>query len=165
MDALAAVEKAVIGVLLLFEVALTAGNVLSRYVLHKGWSFTEEIVVAVLVLMSLMGAALCAREKHGLVSLTLLTDLMPKKAQLIIDILMILLSMTFAAAMIRFGIQRCLMQVATNRTTSVLQLPEWYYSSFVPIGGALLFLHLIERIVDDVCALISDKTSGEGSAT
>ena len=162
MNGLAAVEKAVIGILLLIEVVLTAGNVLSRYVTHNSWSFTEEIVVALLVLMSLIGAALCVREKGGLVSLSLVTDRLPKKAQLALDIVMILLSLLFAAAMVWFGIQRCLKQIETNRTTAVLQLPEWYYTAFVPIGGALLSLHFIERIVDDIRGILA-KDEKEGA--
>lgn len=160
---MAAAEKAVIGILLLIEVVLTAGNVLSRYVIHSGWSFTEEIVVALLVLMSVIGAALCVRESGGLVSLTLLTDRLPKRVRLALDILMILLSMAFAAVMLWYGIQRCLVQVRTNRTTAVLQLPEWYYSSFIPIGGALLLVHFVERIVDDLREIIGCRGGEEDS--
>ena len=58
---------------------LTVGNVFSRKVIHRSWSFTEELVVAVFVLITLLAAALACREKGGLVSLTLVTDRLPKK--------------------------------------------------------------------------------------
>ena len=54
-------------------VVLTVGNVLSRKILHQSWSFTEELVVAVFVLITLLAAALAARDGE-LVNLSLLPD-------------------------------------------------------------------------------------------
>ena len=47
-------------------------------VIHRSWSFTEELVVAVFVLITLMAAALACREGE-LVNLSLVTDRLPKK--------------------------------------------------------------------------------------
>ena len=47
MNALAAVEKVVLVVTTLLILVLTVGNVFSRKVIHRSWSFTEELVVAV----------------------------------------------------------------------------------------------------------------------
>ena len=79
MNILAAIEKFILIVATLLILILTVGNVFSRYVIHRSWSFTEEIVIAVFVLISLVAAALSARE-GGLVSLSLVTDMLPKKA-------------------------------------------------------------------------------------
>ena len=74
MNALAAVEKIVLVISTLLILVLTVGNVFSRKVIHRSWSFTEELVVAVFVLITLLAAALACREKGGLVSLTLVTE-------------------------------------------------------------------------------------------
>ena len=66
MNALAAVEKVVLIVSTLLILVLTVGNVFSRKVIHRSWSFTEELVVAVFVLITLLAAALACREKGGL---------------------------------------------------------------------------------------------------
>lgn len=78
MNALAAVEKIVLVISTLLILVLTVGNVFSRKVIHRSWSFTEELVVAVFVLITLLAAALACREGE-LVSLTLVTDRLPKK--------------------------------------------------------------------------------------
>ena len=57
MNALAAVEKVILVIATLLILVLTVGNVLSRYVIHRSWSFTEELVVAVFVLITLLAAA------------------------------------------------------------------------------------------------------------
>ena len=143
-------EKWLISLILLFDVMLTAANVLSRKLLHQNWSFTEEIVVALMVLMSLLGAALCARTRGGLINLTLFTDKMPKKVQFVLEIVMCLLVIVFAWIMIQYGVLRCMDQARMGRTTDALQIPAWIYSAFTPVGGFFLILHEIEHIIDSV---------------
>jgi len=159
-DVLASVEKWLIAFLLVFDVGLTAANVFSRYVIHKGWSFTEEIVVAILILMSLIGAALCARTRGGLINLTLITDILPGKVQNILDILTTVLLIFFGAVMVKYGIARCVAQAAAHQMTTSLQIPEWHYSTFVPLGGALLILHSAEHITDVIFDMIDEKKKG-----
>ena len=75
---------------------------------------------------------------------------------------MTLLLIVFAIVMVHYGIARCMDQVYTNRLTAALRIPEWYYSSFVPIGGGLLVLHSLERIVDCMFEMV-DRNQEEGS--
>ena len=65
MNALAAVEKIVLVISTLLILVLTVGNVFSRKVIHRSWSFTEELVVAVFVLITLLAAALACRRRTG----------------------------------------------------------------------------------------------------
>lgn len=68
MDFVALVEKAVLAATMILILVLTVGNVFSRKVIHQSWSFTEELVVAIFVLITLLGAALSAREGGLVVS-------------------------------------------------------------------------------------------------
>lgn len=61
MNALAAVEKIVLVISTLLILVLTVGNVFSRKVIHRSWSFTEELVVAVFVLITLLRTGLPRR--------------------------------------------------------------------------------------------------------
>lgn len=78
MDVLAGIEKLILVVSTILILVLTVGNVFSRKVIHRSWSFTEELVVAVFVLITLLAAALACREGE-LVSLNLVTERLPKK--------------------------------------------------------------------------------------
>ena len=62
MDVLAGIEKLILVVSTILILVLTVGNVFSRKVIHRSWSFTEELVVAVFVLITLLAAALACRE-------------------------------------------------------------------------------------------------------
>mgnify|MGYP002590120531 FL=1 len=156
MNALAAVEEVVLIISTLLILVLTVGNVFSRKVIHRSWSFTEELVVAVFVLITLLAAALACREKGGLVSLTLFTDRLPKKLEKPSVILITVLSIVFSAILFKYGMDKVLTQLANGKRTFVLNWPEWIFWSFVPIGSVCMILHFIEFCLD-VCTKKEDK--------
>ncbi len=153
MSKVTSIERITIGLLLVMNISITVANVFSRYVIHKSWSFTEEVVVASFVLMSLMGAALCERERGGLINLTLFTNKLRTRTQIIIEIIITIMLIGFVAVMFKYGIDRCVMQYMTGRRTATLEIPEWYYNIFVPLGAFLIFIHSLERIIYDVLEL------------
>lgn len=147
MNALASVEKAVLAVSTLLILVLTVGNVFSRKVIHRSWSFTEELVVAVFVLITLLAAALACREGE-LVSLTLITDRLPKKLKKPSVILITVLSLIFTVILFYYGMDKVMTQLANGKRTFVLNWPEWIFWSFVPIGAGCMILHIIEFCLD-----------------
>ena len=149
MNAVAAVENVVLVITMLLILVLTVGNVFSRYVIHRSWSFTEELVVAVFVLITLLAAALACRE-GDLVNLTLVTDLLPEKMKKPSVILVTILCVIFSVVLFKYGMDKVLTQMANGKRTFVLNWPEWIFWSFVPIGAGCMILHFIEYCVD-VC--------------
>ena len=147
MKAVAAVEKFILVVSTLLILILTVGNVFSRKVIHRSWSFTEELVVAVFVLVTLMAAALACREGE-LVNLSLVTDRLPEKMKKPSVILSTILCVIFTAILFRFGMDKVLTQLANGKRTFVLNWPEWIFWSFVPIGSGCMILHFIEFCID-----------------
>ena len=147
MNIIAAVEKAILVVTMLLILVLTVGNVFSRKVIHQSWSFTEEIVVAVFVLITLLAAALSCRE-GDLVNLTLLTDRLPAKLKKPSVILVTVLCIVFSAILFKYGMEKVITQLENGKRTFVLNWPEWIFWSFVPIGAACMVLHFIEYCID-----------------
>ena len=148
-DIIAGLEKWTLVLSTLLILVLTVGNVLSRKVLHRSWSFTEELVVAVFVLITLVAAALACREGE-LVSLPLLTDRLPEKTRKPIAVLITVLAVIFTAILFKYGMDKVLTQLENGKRTFVLNWPEWIFWSFVPIGAGCMVLHFIEYCVD-VC--------------
>ena len=147
MNALAAVEEVVLIISTLLILVLTVGNVFSRKVIHRSWSFTEELVVAVFVLITLLAAALAGR-KGELVSLSLFTDRFPEKLKKPSVILITVLSIVFSAILFKYGMDKVITQLANGKRTFVLNWPEWIFWSFVPIGAGCMILHFIEFCLD-----------------
>lgn len=147
MDVLAAAEKLILAASTLLILVLTVGNVFSRKVIHRSWSFTEELVVAVFVLITLMAAALACREGE-LVSLTLVTDRLPGKTKKPVVVLVTVLSVIFTVILFKYGMDKVLTQLANGKRTFVLNWPEWIFWSFVPIGSVCMILHFVKYCID-----------------
>ena len=123
--------------------------------IHQSWSFTEELVVAIFVLITLLGAALSARE-GGLVGLNLVTERLPKSAKKPVVILITIFSVLFMGILFYYGMDKVLAQLANQKRTFVLNWPEWIFWSFVPIGAGCMILHFIEFCLDE-CTKKEDK--------
>lgn len=147
MNTVAALEKFLLIVTTLLILVLTVGNVFSRKVIHRSWSFTEELVVAVFVLITLLAAALASREGE-LVSLTLVTDRLPEKLRKPSVIVITVLSIIFTVILFKYGMDKVLTQLENGKRTFVLNWPEWIFWSFVPIGAGCMILHFIEYCID-----------------
>ncbi len=156
MNALAFAEKVVLALATLLILVITAGNVFSRYVVHNSWSFTEELVIAVFVLITFLAAALACREGE-LVSLSIFTDMLPAKSRKPMVIIMTVFSVIFTAILFKYGLDKVITQLENGKRTFVLNWPEWIFWSFVPIGAACMMLHFIEYCVDCCIGVYSGK--------
>lgn len=156
MDIVALIEKIILLISTLLILVLTVGNVFSRKVIHQSWSFTEELVVAVFVLITLVATALACREGE-LVNLTLFTEKLSKKAQTIVLFFNTALCVFFTTVLFIYGMDKVITQMENGKRTFVLNWPEWIFWSFVPIGAACMILHFIEYLVD-YCAKEKEET-------
>ena len=164
MNGFTFVEKLVLSVTLLVVTLLTFGNVLSRYVLPTSWSFTEELTINVFVLLSLLGAAVCARQEGGLVSMALFSGMLPRKGQRILNLIMVVFGLMFCYVLIKYGFARVDALIGNNKRTDVLRIFEWKFALFVPISGICMALHLVEFAIDNIHFLVRGEEgyTGEG---
>lgn len=167
---LAVVEKWIIVVALAVGVALTAVNVVCRYIFKAdvNFSWSEEIVVAILVLAYMVGAALCAGEEGGLINMTIFTGKMSRRAQLIIEIVTNICLIAFGVIIFISGWDRCATKIASGQVTTALAVPDWIYNAFIPLGAFLMVIHTVERILDGIAELKelknADMTKGGNAA-
>ena len=147
MNALAGLEKLVLEIATVLILVLTVGNVFSRKVIHQSWSFTEELVVAVFVLITLLAAALACRDGE-LVNLTILTDRLPAQVRKVFLLFSTILSVAFTAVLFKYGLDKVITQMQNGKRTFVLNWPEWIFWSFVPIGAVCMILHFVEFFLD-----------------
>ncbi len=143
---IAALEKFVLIVTGLGTTFITFFAVVGR---KTGWykfTWSEEIVINVFIIMIMCGCALAARE-GGLISLSLIYDAVPLKAKKIIATIANAVNIAFYVIVIRTGFTKVASQMATNKRTSILLWPEWIFMIFLPIGAILLLLHTVEHLL------------------
>lgn len=116
---------------------LAFSNVLGRYIFKSSIAFTEEITTSLFVLLALMGTAIAA-EKGTHLGLTLLTDRFPAHIQRYLCIASNLLCCGLSLFLLYRGILMVQLQVALKQISMTLQIPEYIYGSFLPIGAGFM---------------------------
>ena len=143
MNVVVKIENAVLALSMVLVLVLTFGNVIARKIFQHSLGFTEEITVAVFVLISLLGAGVAARD-GGLVNLSLLPDRLKKKQQKILRVISTVVCLFYSLILTVEGINR----VMTDHTlTPILHLPKSAFWVFVIIGGISLTLHCLENCI------------------
>ena len=108
--------------------------------------FVEELTCVGLMILSILGAATASRRGAHL-GLSVITDLLPKTAQNVIQLICDLLDAAFCVAIIYLGYLMVQNQVNSNVLSMGMSWPTWLYGMWLPIGGAVLFIRQIQLAV------------------
>lgn len=148
MHAIVKVENVVLAAMMIVVLALTFANVIGRFVFNHSLAFADELVVALFVLVSLVGAALAAREDGGLVGLSLLSDQLKGKSRFLQKVVANIVSIIYCVVLLYQGIIRTATDYTQKTNTFVLHWPRWIFWAFVPVSAVFLVLHFIENTGD-----------------
>lgn len=129
------------------------GNVISRFILHKSWSFTEELCIMMFVYITFFGAAVATKRKAHL-GFTLLLDKTRGIPRIVMNTLIMLGTVVYLYLMIKYGIRVCQNQLRYKAVTAALRISTAYASASVPIGGACIMIRIIQMYVVDLIATI-----------
>ena len=125
---------------------LTFSNVVTRYVFNFSMNFAEEISTYSFVLLSLFGASIAAKRGAHL-GFTLLADHVPKIVARVFEVISALAGITFAGVIFYYGIRMTMTQFQRGQLSLGVQIPEWIYGSFVPLGAFFLLLRFVELLI------------------
>ena len=142
-------EAIVTTIILIVMLGLVFVGVLSRYIFHFSFSFTEELVCAMFVLLGTVGSAL-ACSRRSLYTMDLVTGMLKPKTRIYFSIFNTLLTIVVAAFLIWTSISMIQTQAKMGSTTVALKLPTWLYTCFVPFGLALMVFRNIQNIWKDI---------------
>ena len=157
IEGIARVEKYLLAITMSVTLVLTFANVVGRFVFNHSLAFADELVIALFVLVSLMGAALCARENDGLIGLSLISSRLTGKKKAIQKLASGLVSILYCIVLTWQGFIRMTSSLQQGEHTFVMHLPRWIFWSFIPLCGLFLILHFIENLSD----FIKESKAGE----
>jgi TRAP-type C4-dicarboxylate transport system permease small subunit len=155
---IARVEKYLLAITMSVTLAFTFANVIGRFVFNHSLAFADELVIALFVLVSLMGAALCARENDGLIGLALVSSRLTGKKKTVQKLFSGIVSIVYCVVLTWQGLIRMLSSMQQGEHTFVMHLPRWIFWSFIPLCGLFLILHFIENLSD----FLKESKAGEG---
>jgi len=135
------------GVILLFFMCLLAFvNVITRYFINYSFAFTEEIEVACLVWVSMLGAS--QGFKLGIhLGFELIALRFPKVGKKILFPCASLLAIFSISVLIYYSYFQMKEEILLKITTEALSIPQWIYTLAIPVGGILMIVRIIEVMV------------------
>ncbi len=140
-------EEIIVIIALTLMTILTFSNVVTRYVFNFSMNFAEEISTYLFVLLSLFGASI-ALKRGAHLGFTLLADHVPKPVAHLFELISALAGILFSGVIFYYGIQMAITQYQRGQLSLGVQIPEWIYGSFVPLGAFFLLIRFIELFID-----------------
>lgn len=120
---------------------LTMANVLVRYFTDISFAFTEEISVALLVVMTLVGASHAFSSNHH-IAITFFVDRWPKFKPLA-HRLAVLCSLVMFGLLAWYGVLMAWDDYSFEVTSPSLGVPQWWYTVWLPVLSILIVLRLV----------------------
>lgn len=144
MKAFARNFEEIVSVVLLAVMGIIAfANVLMRYFIHYSFAFTEEIEVALLVWVTMLGGAACF--KRGLhLGFTYLAEKLNADWRKALAVLSGSLMILVCAVLFRFSLIHIRDEIEMTITTEALGIPQWWYTLAIPVGCVFIILRVIE---------------------
>lgn len=134
----------VAGVILLAFMAMLAFiNVITRYFIHYSFASTEEIEVACLVWLTMLGAS--AGSRRGIhLGFDLLAFRFPKLGKNLLYPLASVLTILTVGVLIWFSLLQIKDEWELKIGSEALGIPQWWYTLAIPVGGVLIIFRIIE---------------------
>ncbi len=133
------------GVLLAFATLSIALGIVSRYFFDRPWGWVIEISEYILLYIAfLIGAWVLRHEGH--VKMDIIINLLPPKAQAVMNTITSLISATVCLVIAVFGARVTLELYRTKAFTyTILELPKFIIASVIFIGASMLFVQFLRR--------------------
>lgn len=136
-------EEAAGVILLAFMSILAFINVITRYFVHYSFASTEEVEVACLVWLTMLGAA--AGFRRGIhLGFDLLAFRFPKLGKNVLYPFASLLTILTVCILIWFSLLQIRDELALKIASEALGIPQWWYTLAIPVGGILTIFRIIE---------------------
>lgn len=145
-------EEGLLAFSLAVMVVINFGNVLSRYIFHASWSFSEEIMVILFVYNSFLGASLAYRRKAHM-GFSAVLDSLPDGLRKILMILSVVLSSSLMILLFFCGWDMVKGQMQYGQRTPALGLPEAVAGSIIPIGSVLIAFRIMQYYFNAFCGI------------
>jgi TRAP-type C4-dicarboxylate transport system permease small subunit len=136
-----AIGAAIMGILAL----ITFANVVVRYLTNVSFAFTEEYSVALMVVMSFVGAAAAfGNDRH--IRMTFFTEKLPVRTARLIEQFVLLMSFGIFAAIAWLGAWYTWDEYRFEVLSPGLGVPSWYYTVWMPLLSAVICLRIAGRM-------------------
>lgn len=123
-------------------------NVVVRYLTNYSLAATEELLTNGFLWLTVFGAAIAAKRGEHL-AVTIISGLLPRRANAALLALAALLSTILLAAVIWYTVALTLNEYGSGLRSYALGVPNWLYSLGLPIGFAFVLLRVAQASLEE----------------
>ncbi|MGL4240896.1 MAG: TRAP transporter small permease [Beijerinckiaceae bacterium] len=153
------IERALGAAIMALLCLITFANVVVRYFTNISFAFTEELSVALMVVVALVGtAAAFATDRH--IRLTFLIERLPVARQRLLEIVLLGCCLALFALLTWLAGLYVWDEYRFEVMSPGLGIPQWRYTVALPICAALICLRIIGRMVRVARAAHESKALG-----
>lgn len=142
-------EEALAAAILGAMAVLAMANVVTRYLVRYSIAFTEELEIAGLVWVTMLGAAIGFREGAHL-GFDFVRARCHPAVQRALVVLAAALTVGACLVLIWGGWRQIAAERALETTSEALGLPQWIYTAGIPVGAALVAVRVLEALWRDL---------------
>ena len=146
MKLLNKIEENLIGFALLATTLIIFVNVIMRYFMNTSITWAEEVVKYLMIWIAFIGGSTCFR-KGVHVSIDVLLEIVPKRAQIFIVTIITLIAGAFTTAMAYYGIKLVEFIQNSGQVSPALSMPMWIPYLALPIGFTLMTIRNLEIFI------------------
>jgi C4-dicarboxylate transporter, DctQ subunit len=142
------IEQTVVGLLGLVALVIGLLQVIGRYIdPSSAISYAEEVIVYLIIwAIMIVSSQLVRRDGH--VRPDLVLRLLPPRYLRLVEIFNCLVAIVFCSALVWYGWQIVDTSLLIDeRSSTDLQFPMWIYYLALPVGGALMLVRYLIRLV------------------
>lgn len=141
-------EEYLCAALIMFMSLLAFANVIVRYLTDDSLAFTEELVINLFVLVTLLGASIAFRRNAHL-GVTLLVDLLPKSCRKWFAVLSGVAGVAVFAMLLYHGVDMVIQEYTSEMKTYSMGLPMWWFGLSVPLGSLLIIIRVVQVALNE----------------
>ena len=121
-------------------------QVIARYIFNNSLSWSEELVRYIFIWQVWLGASLGMRISEH-IRVDMFVKHLPKSAQQILDLAVIILLLWFYGFLIQYGFLYLLDVIRKDMTSTALQIPLAYVYASLPVGSFVIAIRYVALLI------------------
>lgn len=151
-------EEYMCAFLIALMATLAFANVVVRYLSDQSLAFTEELIINLFVLATLLGTSL-AFKRGAHLGMTFIDSLLSPRALRWVAGLVAVCGVVLFVVLFYFGLDMVFQEYESEMVTYSMALPMWWFGLSVPIGSIFVVIRVVQAAVVELRAL-NQKVGG-----
>jgi TRAP-type C4-dicarboxylate transport system permease small subunit len=136
-------EEAAAAAIVIALALLAFANVVARYVVAYSLAFSEELEVAGLVWLTMLGAAAAFR-RSAHIGFTIFRERLPRPLRRLCAVTTVVLTVGSMLVLVWYGWLQIRAERALDTVSEALAIPQWLYTAAVPVGAAIVIVRVLQ---------------------